>query len=1269
MRVTNRRYLPQKVVKFFKEKKFHESIKGTIIFLDITGFTRVTEELTGNGREGAEILSQIINAVFTPAIDIVERRHGQVIVFAGDAFYAIFEAKRGLKRCSSRALSAAYEITEEFNRINPVKTKFGKFVFSPKTALSMGIAELNIVKCGKRHTYYFSGKPFYETADLLKRCMGYEIKVSPDVKTDLPDRGNFTFRHLSKKAFSAESRAKPLIKPWERDYFKTQKVFIPSNILEKREMGEFREVSVCFTSFEGVENFSRKVAYAEKIAVKYGGFLNKAVVGDKGSVVMAVFGAPTAVEKPAEMAFRYSKDINTKDSDASATGIARGTVYAGLIGSYLACEYTVMGRCVNLSARLAQKAEKGQILVDKDFLSTLRGRLIVKSLGKQSLKGIKDKVEIFLAQSLKDKRDDRTRAFDTIGRENEKKILLDALEKVLTYKMNGGAVFIDGEPGTGKSQLLSDVLCEKHVENNFVTVNLPFESAERESLFPFVEFLRNYVSKNIGDLEKVIQELFLKLKDRTLKKELLLGKAYLIHYIATENESLEFSGLKPEQIIENFSYAFKAFIKALSLIKPIVLVVDDFHCADKDSVELIKILSRNVENYPFVFFFTSRLKDDGKPFETEIQFCDIRRLKLENFKLDLTERMLKIKLQRKSIPVETVEYFHAKTGGNPFFLEQFCLYFLENKLLDENMNVIGQTEEIPADINSVITARFDRLAEDFKETVRNASVLGKEFAVEVLTEMLGKKRINKDLRSGENELIWIKLEKIRYMFKHVLIRDSVYHMMLKGKLRKLHSFAAQIIERIYSKDLTCHYRELLSHWEKAENSEKIVKTGKTAFDYARKMGLKEDSLHYARTLDGYLSGVEKTENRIKWIRLLSKIPEYKKSLELAKKTLEHVKPFSEQYCALINIIFDVYLETGDIGEIKKTHEILKKIIRYTENPVTLIETLESIAMYHHYLNLEEEGYPWAKKALEEARKLCEISQTNENLNLLAKSYSRNAVFFGRQLGFEKVFDYLEKAVELAEKIGSESAKGILYGNLGLSYMEIKLDLDKALFYYHKALKIHEKLQERQGLLITLNNIALILMSRKKLDEALGMLEKAYEMAVEIGDIVMQIFCLINLCDIKRRKGMYEQALEYIEKAAGMAKLSGKDHILGQTLDIKFYLKILTKKFDEAVEINNELYELSKKIKNDFMMFKHELNHALYLSETEEKEKAAAYLYEMIGKYRDDDLTAEIHYAIWKVKGDQTAKSRAAAYYKKVIEGDSKEFKQLSYLEKYEELVS
>lgn len=69
---------------------------GTFMFSDVSGFTALSEQLqAAGGREGAEVLTQIINDFFAKMLDILAKSNGQLLKFAGDALLAFFPASQG----------------------------------------------------------------------------------------------------------------------------------------------------------------------------------------------------------------------------------------------------------------------------------------------------------------------------------------------------------------------------------------------------------------------------------------------------------------------------------------------------------------------------------------------------------------------------------------------------------------------------------------------------------------------------------------------------------------------------------------------------------------------------------------------------------------------------------------------------------------------------------------------------------------------------------------------------------------------------------------------------------------------------------------------------------------------------------------------------------------------------------------------------------------------------------------------------------------------
>ena len=65
------------------------------MFVDLSGFTRLTESLMAKGPEGAEELSDVLNHIFQPTVELVYEQGGFIPYFAGDSFTAIFPTGTG----------------------------------------------------------------------------------------------------------------------------------------------------------------------------------------------------------------------------------------------------------------------------------------------------------------------------------------------------------------------------------------------------------------------------------------------------------------------------------------------------------------------------------------------------------------------------------------------------------------------------------------------------------------------------------------------------------------------------------------------------------------------------------------------------------------------------------------------------------------------------------------------------------------------------------------------------------------------------------------------------------------------------------------------------------------------------------------------------------------------------------------------------------------------------------------------------------------------
>eukprot|EP00947_MAST-08B_sp_MAST-8B-sp1_P006298 g6298.t1 len=73
-----------------------ETLNAAVMLADVSGFTKLTESLARQGKQGSETLTRILNAFYSQVIAVMQRCGGDVIKFAGDAVIATFSDRSSL---------------------------------------------------------------------------------------------------------------------------------------------------------------------------------------------------------------------------------------------------------------------------------------------------------------------------------------------------------------------------------------------------------------------------------------------------------------------------------------------------------------------------------------------------------------------------------------------------------------------------------------------------------------------------------------------------------------------------------------------------------------------------------------------------------------------------------------------------------------------------------------------------------------------------------------------------------------------------------------------------------------------------------------------------------------------------------------------------------------------------------------------------------------------------------------------------------------------
>jgi class 3 adenylate cyclase/tetratricopeptide (TPR) repeat protein len=137
-----------------------EMLAGTILFADVSGFTALTEHLSGQGQWGVEeMIEQVINPYLKSMLEVLGRFGGDLLKFAGDAVLAYFPAARREHLAPTWAVRAALSMQEEMRRFENIPIAGEQFTLRMKVGIESGRFLAASVGTPRRMEYVVMGRP------------------------------------------------------------------------------------------------------------------------------------------------------------------------------------------------------------------------------------------------------------------------------------------------------------------------------------------------------------------------------------------------------------------------------------------------------------------------------------------------------------------------------------------------------------------------------------------------------------------------------------------------------------------------------------------------------------------------------------------------------------------------------------------------------------------------------------------------------------------------------------------------------------------------------------------------------------------------------------------------------------------------------------------------------------------------------------------------------------------------------------------------------
>lgn len=407
---------------------------------------------------------------------------------------------------------------------------------------------------------------------------------------------------------------------------------------------------------------------------------------------------------------------------------------------------------------------------------------------------------------------------DVIGREHPAGLLRAEIDRVTTS--HGGLVLVAGEPGIGKTTLVTAAAGEARRRGALVLGAACWDSDSAPGYWPWVQVLRG--------LRRSTDDWALARESAEPALAALLGEA--AGGTAGESADGEAAGRRSgDDRVDQEEFALHDAVTtalvAVSQRRPVVVVLDDLHWADPASMRLLRFAAQHTWFERLLLIGTYR---DAEVESPEHPLCGLlmplvakaTTLTLTGLSRDEVAALM-TRTAGRAPDADLLDEVHRRTGGNPFFVEQTARIWRAD----------GRIGTIPPGVREAVRGRLAQLPAAVVEALTAAAVLGREFHRPVLAACTGTPAAQADrlLDRAVTARLVVSRGGGRFAFVHDLVRETLYDALPDDDRRSRHAAVVRAVdgapalaERLIPADLARHAHLAGAHLDPSRAAELLV---------------------------------------------------------------------------------------------------------------------------------------------------------------------------------------------------------------------------------------------------------------------------------------------------------------------------------------------------------------------------------------------------------------------------------------------------------------
>ncbi|MFL5961585.1 MAG: tetratricopeptide repeat protein [Gaiellaceae bacterium] len=1082
-----------------------QAVDGSLVGIDLSGFTALSEQLAVRGRLGAEELITTISRIYSNLIALALAHGGDVLKFRGDALLLFFDGAGH----EVRAVAAAAEMQqfiavhgEQPSSVGPVRLGMACGVVSgPCHFFLLGSRHQELIVCGPAASATLALEDEGERGETLVSARTAEALQPGFVGEPRGDGFLLTATPVGAKA-DAPVAAVPA----------DVELYIPPGLRERLSTGavesEHRHATAAFVRFRGTDALVGDLDTAEAALGALADVVSETTdeldvtwlesdIDRDGGKLYLVAGAPWSAGGDEERVLRAARAIvDAGVGPPIAIGIHRGPVFAGVIGSAERRTYAVMGDTVNVAARLAARAEQGEILATGDVLQRSRTRFDTTS--RQLLaKGKEQPITAFSVGSLVEVVSETERErLPLVDREHELPQLVEAINAARLRESR--AVELVGEAGIGKSRLVEELKtlavgfqqlearCEQYAA---ATPFAPLSAMLR----PLVGILPDTAPEEAG---RLLQAFVASVMPDLAPWLPLLA----LPFDAEVEPTAEVDEIDPAFRRDRLHEVIEQLLSRL-LLMPTSILIEDAHWLDDASQLLIRKLAQPAPR-PWFLCITRR------PGGPAVAGDSAAVLELAPLPEGDARTLALAAAGDEALSEEQLEELAERSGGNPLFLRELV--------------AAPQLEAgLPESLETLLTTRIDTLSPEDRLLLRHAAVIGRSFELDLLAEIQTEEK-------GADPNRWLRLAEFvewqdgsTLRFSHDLVRTAAYEGLPFAVRREIHGRVGAALERrvAEAEDLAA----LLSlHFFEAGEFDKAWSYSVAAGDDARSKYANVDAaIFYERALGAAAELSSDPVAASQVAEALGDVYELTARYEEADGAYAQAEVCAADVTARARLLRKRGILSERTGRYDDALESYARGLELGDaDEAELAELANATAIVLYRQGKLEECVVWTEQAIARAK-------SAHDRKGLARAYYIRGAAEGDLGGPAR--EFLELALPIFEELGDLVSVGVVLNNMGIpAHYEGKWD--EAIARYRAGREASNRAGDVVRAATATGNEAEVLLDQGRLDEAAELFADALRVQRAAGFAFGVGSATTNLGVIAARRGSFDEAHRLLAEA-------------------------------------------------------------------------------------------------------------------------------------------